>query len=363
MDLAQAGVHFGHRASRWNPKMKPFIKAKRKLIHIIDLKQTCRALAQASIFLENLCADGGNVLFVGTKRPARAVVEEIAKKYSMPYAVERWLGGSLTNHTTVLSRLTRLEEIEAMERTGEIERYSKKMISAIMREKRKLLHNLSGIRKLSRLPKSLVVIDPGHEKIAVLEARKLNIPVVALIDTDSDPDSVDIPIPGNDDAMCSIQIILRELGEAIDRGVKRYLVSGGPKIEEKPKAAAPQEAVSSERRPHRRGGRGRGPGGPERGGPRGERRGGPGGGPGGGRGGSSGGRGGSSGGRPGGGHGPRPYPPPRGPQPGGRPEPKAAPAAGAPGAQPPSAPVEPKPEAPEKPASAEPSAPPADEKK
>jgi len=258
LDLAEAGVHFGHRVSRWNPKMKPFIRSKRKVIHVIDLKRTCTGLVRAVYFLENVAAEGGKILFVGTKRPARAVIEEVAKKCEMPYVTERWLGGSLTNHMTIRSRLARLEEIESMERTGEIERYSKKMISSIMREKRKLVRNLDGIRTLNRLPRTLVIVDPRQEAIAVKEARKLNIPVVALIDTDSDPDLIDIPIPGNDDAMRSILIIMKELEQAVEKGIKRFIASGGVAIDEEPKAPAAEEGAPFQRRRPRRGGGGRG---------------------------------------------------------------------------------------------------------
>ena len=236
--LVDAGVHFGHRASRWNPKMAPFIHSKRNLIHIIDLKETLRGLVRARHFLTNIAATGGTVLFVGTKRQAKAIVEEVAKDCGMPGVSERWLGGTLTNYATIRSRLARLEEIESMEKTGEIERFSKKMISALMREKRKLLRNLEGIRTLNRMPAALVVVDPGHEEIAVKEGHKLDIPVIALIDTDSDPTLVDIPIPCNDDAMRSVQILLAELGAAVKEGAKKYAAGAGERIKAKKEAAA-----------------------------------------------------------------------------------------------------------------------------
>ncbi len=243
--------------------MREYIASNRKLIHIIDLKKTCNALAKASLFLENVTAEGGKILVVGTKRAAQALVEEMGRKIEMPYVVERWLGGTLTNHTTVRSRLSRLEEIETMEKTGEIERFSKKMISSLMREKRKLIRNLDGIRTLNKMPRALLIIDPGKEMIAVKEARKLRIPVVALIDTDSDPDLIDIPIPGNDDAMRSIQIIIGELEAAIDRGIKKFIANGARIIEDPNDMPTPEEAMASMKKKEPKGRKG---GGQKRGG-------------------------------------------------------------------------------------------------
>ena len=278
-DLIQAGAHFGHRASRWNPKMAAYIHSKQKLIHIIDLKQTLRGLVRARYFLKNLAATGGKVLYVGTKRQAKNIIDKVAADSGMPGVSERWLGGTLTNYTTIRSRLLRLEEIESMEKTGEIDRYSKKMISAIMREKRKLLRNLDGIRTLNRLPAAMVVVDPHYEEIAVKEARKLHIPVVGLVDTDSDPETVNIAIPCNDDAMRSIQVLLTELGAAVREGAIQHAAGAGERAH---KEGAPQQAAAPEgyqrerrgdrgRRPRREGerpggpGGQRGPGGPSRG--------------------------------------------------------------------------------------------------
>lgn len=281
-DLIDAGVHFGHRASRWNPKMAQFIHSKQKLIHIINLKETLRNLVRSRHFLKNMAATGGKILFVGTKRQAKAIIDKVAVDTGMPGVSERWLGGTLTNYTTIRSRLARLNEIEAMEKTGEIERYSKKMISAIMREKRKLLRNLEGIRTLNRLPIAMVVVDPHYEEIAVKEAKKLKIPVVALVDTDSDPETVDIAIPCNDDAMRSIQTLLTELSAAVKEGAQQYTVGAGARAQKDAAAPMPAEGAPRGER-DRRGGRGdrrprRGPGGP--GGP-GRGPGGPGRGPGG----------------------------------------------------------------------------------
>ena len=219
-DLLESGVHFGHRVSRWNPKMEPFIFGKRNLIHIIDLKETLRGLLRAHNFLLRLCGEGREVLFVGTKRQAKATVEAEAKRAGMPYVIERWLGGTLTNFETITHRLERLHELEGMENTGATALLSKKDLSRFMREKRKLLRNLEGIRHMKRLPGAVLIVDPRREHIALKEAYKLGIPTVCLIDTDSDPELVDIPIPGNDDAMRSIQVILKRLTEAISGGVK-----------------------------------------------------------------------------------------------------------------------------------------------
>lgn len=220
-DLLASGVHFGHRVSRWNPRMRPFIHGKRNLIHIIDLKETIRGLIRAYRFLAGVVESGEDVLFVGTKRQARLTVEAEAKRAGMPYVSERWLGGTLTNFYTIRSRLRRLIEIEKLEESGGIDAFSKKVVARMRREKSKLMRNLSGIREMNRLPGAMVVIDPHHEGNAVREAKRLDIPVVALIDTDSDPEFVDIPIPGNDDAMRSIVIVCQKLADAVIDGKSR----------------------------------------------------------------------------------------------------------------------------------------------
>ena len=218
-DLIDAGIHFGHRQSRWNPKMKPFIYGKRNLIHIIDVRETLKGLLAAKRFLNRMVASGKDVVFVGTKRQARSVVEEVGKRAGMPYVAERWLGGTLTNYRTIRSRLQRLEELEGILHSSDVSKnYSKKMESPLKREYRKILRNLSGVRTMDKLPGALFIVDVKRESIAIKEARKLGIPVVALIDTDSDPDEVDIAIPGNDDAMRAIELILREVGDAVIEG-------------------------------------------------------------------------------------------------------------------------------------------------
>ena len=217
-DILEAGVHFGHRASRWNPKMRPYIYGKRNLIHIIDLKETVRGLLRAQKYLTQVASQGSLILFVGTKRQAADPIQAAAGSCGMPFVNERWLGGTLTNFRTIRSRLRRLEELEQLETTGELQSYSKKRQSTLQREKRKMLRNLAGIREMNRLPEALVVIDPRRETNAVREARSLGLKVVALIDTDSDPDRVDLPIPGNDDSIRSVALVLKHLAHAVQEG-------------------------------------------------------------------------------------------------------------------------------------------------
>ncbi len=217
-NLIEAGIHFGHRANAWNPKMQPYIFGKRNKIHIIDVKETIKGLLLARKFLTKTVASGKDVLFVGTKRQARGIIEQHATDCGMHYCVERWLGGTLTNFTTIRQRLKRLEELERLEESGEINNYSKKMESTLRREKNKILRNLAGIRNMTKLPGAMVIVDVNAEGNAVKEARKLGIPVVALLDTDSDPDHADIAIPGNDDAMRAIEIVIDQLARAVNEG-------------------------------------------------------------------------------------------------------------------------------------------------
>jgi small subunit ribosomal protein S2 len=249
-DLIEAGVHFGHRASRWNPKMRPYIYGKRNLIHIIDLRETVRGLLRAYRYISQLTSKGSLVLFVGTKRQAKEAIEREAARCGMPYVNERWLGGTLTNYRTIRDRLKRLQELENMwlpggesaakvdlpsymrgmmnesgklelnksPETAEIRRYSKKMVATLNRELTKIQRNLGGIRDMNRPPDALIVVDPKRESIAVKEAQRIGIATVALIDTDSDPDTVDLPIPGNDDSIRSIELVLGKLADAVLEG-------------------------------------------------------------------------------------------------------------------------------------------------
>ncbi|MEE8107341.1 MAG: 30S ribosomal protein S2 [Planctomycetota bacterium] len=225
-ELLDSGVQFGHLSRVWNPKMKPYIHGKRNGIHIIDLKGTVRGLIRAHNFLQRLCGDGKTVLFVGTKRQAKNIVIAEARRSGMPYVSERWLGGMLTNFYTIRQRLKHLEELEETERqvaTG-LQKMKKRELSRVIRQAKKIQKNLDGVRTMEKLPGALVVIDPRQEHIAVAEARKLGIPVVALLDTDCDPSSIDIPIPGNDDAMRSVQIVLDRLASAVLSGTKDWRV-------------------------------------------------------------------------------------------------------------------------------------------
>ena len=217
--LIEAGVHFGHRTSRWNPKMRPYIYGRKNLIHIIDVRETIRGLLRARKYLQQVASGNSLVLFVGTKRQAGEAVEREASRCGMPFVAERWLGGTLTNFRTIRSRLGRFEELEDLIDSEEkMAIYSKKMQSSYRREYRKMYRNLNGIRDMNRLPECMVVIDPKKEHNAVKEAHKLGITTLALIDTDSDPDTVDLPIPGNDDSIRSIELILQQLADAILAG-------------------------------------------------------------------------------------------------------------------------------------------------
>ena len=217
-DLLEAGVHFGHQTKRWNPKMKQFIFGERNGIYIIDLAKTAKLFRDAEQFVSNLAADGRTVLFVGTKRQAQDAIAEEAQRSGMFFVNQRWLGGLLTNFSTIQRSLARLRDLEAMETDGRYESLSKKEIAQIEKEKRKLQKNLEGIRHMSRLPDALFVVDTRKEKIAVDEARKLKIPVIGVVDTNCDPDEVDYVIPGNDDALRAIRLFASRIADAIVSG-------------------------------------------------------------------------------------------------------------------------------------------------
>jgi len=252
-ELIEAGVHFGHRSSRWNPKMAPYIYGRKKTIHIIDIRETIRGLLRASKYLTQVSTGGSLILFAGTKRQAGDVIEREASRCGMPYVSERWLGGCLTNFRTVRSRLGRLEELEAIRSGEELATYSKKMQSALNREYRKMYRNLNGMRSMNRLPECVVVIDPKKEKNAIRESRKLGITTVALIDSDCDPDDIDLPIPGNDDGIRSIEVIVKHLADAVLRGRATVTAqsegaddSSGETSTEKPAPAAPPATETAE---------------------------------------------------------------------------------------------------------------------
>ncbi len=217
-DLLEAGVHFGHQTKRWNPKMKPYIFGERNGIYIIDLGRTARLYKEAADFVANLAGQGGTVLFVGTKRQAQDAIAEEAQRCGMFFVNQRWLGGLLTNFTTIQRSLARLRDLEAMTADGRYETLSKKEIARLEKERRKLAKNLDGIRGMSRLPDAVFVVDTKHEQIAVDEARKLKIPVVGVVDTNCDPDEVDYVIPGNDDALRSIRLFSAGMADAVLAG-------------------------------------------------------------------------------------------------------------------------------------------------
>ncbi|MBN2588420.1 MAG: 30S ribosomal protein S2 [Sedimentisphaerales bacterium] len=216
--LINAGVHFGHAVSRWNPKMASYIFVKRGNIHIIDVKKTLRGMLIAKKLLAEVASTGKDVVFVGTKRQAQKAVESAAEKCSMHYVSTRWLGGMLTNFRTVRIRLQRLEQLEAMTEDGSLERESKKQASRLKREMKKIKSNLQGVRNMPRLPGAVVVVDAKKEYLALREAKKLGIVTIGLLDTDSDPDTVDVAIPANDDSIRAVDLILNELADAVAIG-------------------------------------------------------------------------------------------------------------------------------------------------
>src|SRR5690625_5040143 len=224
--LLDSGTHFGHQTRRWNPKMKRFIFTDRNGIYIIDLQQTLTFIDKAYEFVKETVAHGGTVLFVGTKKQAQESVAAEATRVGMPYVNQRWLGGMLTNFSTVHKRLLRLKELEAMEQSGGFEGRTKKEILMLTREKNKLERTLGGMRDMSKVPSVVWVIDTNKEHIAVGEARKLNIPVVALLDTNCDPDQVDYPIPANDDAIRSVTVLTRVIASAVAEGLKARSQAG-----------------------------------------------------------------------------------------------------------------------------------------
>ena len=234
--MLDSGVHFGHQTRRWNPKMKRYIPTERNGIYIIDLRQTLTYVDRAFEFIKETVAHGGSVLFVGTKKQAQEAIANEALRVGMPYVNQRWLGGMLTNFSTVHKRLQRLKELESMEQTGGFQGLTKKEILMLTREKDKLAKTLGGIRDMQKVPSAVWIVDTKKEHIAVGEARKLGIPVVAILDTNCDPDEVDYPIPGNDDAIRSAALLTKVVAEAAAAGLMTRSNAGRPAAEgaEKP---------------------------------------------------------------------------------------------------------------------------------
>ncbi len=216
--LLEAGVHFGHQTRRWNPKMAPYIFTDRNGIYIIDLQKTVRKVEEAYNFVKQLSSEGEAILFVGTKKQAQESVREEAERCGMFYVNKRWLGGMLTNFQTIRRRINRLHELEKMEADGVMEVLPKKEVAKLMHEKYKLQKFLGGIKDMQRLPRALFVIDPRKERIAVAEARKLGIPIVAIVDTNCDPDEIDYIIPGNDDAIRAVRLLTGRMADAVLEG-------------------------------------------------------------------------------------------------------------------------------------------------
>jgi small subunit ribosomal protein S2 len=217
-ELLDAGVHFGHRTQRWNPKMKPFIFEARNGIYVIDLEQTVTQLEKAQDFLRDVAASGKKVLFVGCKKQAQETIKDLAQRSNSFYVTERWLGGTMTNLTTIRKSVARMKSIDAMESDGRTAKMPKQEVSVMRRENAKLHRNLDGIKDMEKYPAAIVIVDVPREEIAVAEARRLNIPIVAITDTNANPDLVDYPIAGNDDAIRSIGIILEALNDAVTEG-------------------------------------------------------------------------------------------------------------------------------------------------
>lgn len=246
--LLESGVHFGHQTQRWNPKMKRFIFGQRSGIYIIDLEKTAEHLNYAKDFVRDISAKGGKVLFVGTKKQAQMIVEEEAKKSNMYYIKSRWLGGLLTNFQTVKKSIQRMDAIEQMSENGVWDSLKKKEIARLTKEKDRLLRDLGGIRTMKGLPDVIFIVDPKRETIAVKEAKKLGIPIVAIVDTNCDPDNIDYPIPGNDDALKSIRLLTTIIADSIREGYNEFATSTSTK-EEKPEAKdsdAKEEEVKAE---------------------------------------------------------------------------------------------------------------------
>jgi len=241
-ELLEAGVHFGHQTKRWNPKMKQFIFDARNGVHIIDLSKTLAQLESACDFLLTTCRKGGEVLFVGTKKQAQEAVKEAAKACNQHYVTERWLGGTLTNFNTIKRSIARLKQIEKMETDGSINNYVKQEQSMLRREAARLLKNLEGIRSLERFPAAMFVIDVKREHNAVAEGRRLKIPIVALVDTNCNPDLVDYPIAGNDDAIRSVRLILTTVVQTISAARSEFVSRDARRSTDAPaEATAPAE--------------------------------------------------------------------------------------------------------------------------
>ncbi len=245
-ELLEAGIHFGHQTKRWNPKMKPFIFATRKDIHIIDLQKTIVYFDKAYEFIEDLASKGKTVLFVCTKKQGKEEIREAATSCDMPYVNEKWLGGLLTNFKTIRKSIENLKKLEEMVESGEIENYTKKEQKILRKKMEKLRKYVGGIKDMEKLPDAVLIIDVKKEELAVKEANKLGIPIVALVDTNCDPDPIDYIIPGNDDAIRSIKLIATKMAEAIRTGKERYIKELSEQEEEEAFEKGREEKIEAE---------------------------------------------------------------------------------------------------------------------
>ncbi|QBG46679.1 30S ribosomal protein S2 [Verrucomicrobia bacterium S94] len=250
-DLLDAGLHFGHQTKRWNPKMKRYIHGAKNGIYIIDLNKTMSQLELAKTFLKDVILRGEKVLFVGTKKQAREIFQECAESTNQPYVIYRWLGGMLTNNKTIRSSVARMRELQKMEKDGTMDKLPKKEVSVLRRELNKLERNLTGIAQMDKKPGALFVVDLKREHLALAEARRLNIPIVALVDTNADPDLVDYPIPGNDDSLRSIGLICDVLGETMKAADAEYTAKAKAEREAREAAEAEERAKAKAAREER----------------------------------------------------------------------------------------------------------------
>ncbi|MFD1318793.1 30S ribosomal protein S2 [Loigolactobacillus zhaoyuanensis] len=244
--LLEAGVHFGHQTRRWNPKMKPYIFTERNGIYIIDLQKTLKLVDNAYDFMKNTAADGGIVLFVGTKKQAQDSIAEEATRAGQFYVNHRWLGGTLTNWQTIQKRIARLKEIKTWGEDGTFEKLPKKEVSQLNKQREKLEKFLGGIEDMPRIPDVLFIVDPRKEKIAVQEAQKLNIPIVAMVDTNSDPDDIDVIIPSNDDAIRAVRLLTSKMADAIVEGRQGEEAEVAAQREAAAESAAPAESAAAD---------------------------------------------------------------------------------------------------------------------
>ncbi len=242
--LLEAGVHFGHQTGRWNPKMARFIFTERNGIYIIDLQKTVHKVDEAYNFMKSVAAEGKDILFVGTKKQAQEAIKDEALRCGMFYVNERWLGGMLTNFNTIQTRIRRLRELEKMEEDGTFEKLPKKEVAQLNHEKEKLERFLGGIKDMKKKPGAMFIVDPRKERIAVAEAKRLHIPIVAIVDTNCDPDEIDYPIPGNDDAIRAVRLLCGKMADAVIEGNQGVSMAEAPAAAPEAEAAEAQPAVA-----------------------------------------------------------------------------------------------------------------------